>query len=118
MTVDLGGRVALVTGASRGIGHAVARRLGESGARVALHYGRNQEAAEALALAIGNGSRAFGADLEVAGAGQSLWNEVVARMGRVDVVIANAGIFARAPLEGGLEDWLASWYRTMAVNLR
>lgn len=118
MTIDLGGRVALVTGASRGIGRAIAERLGAAGATVGVHYGRSREAAEALARAVGNGSRAFGADLEAPGAGHALFEAVREANGRVDVVIANAGTFEEAPLDAPLDDWLAAWDRTLAVNLR
>ncbi len=114
----MSGRVALVTGASRGIGRAVAEHLAEAGATVAVHYGRAREAAEALAAALGRGSRAFGADLEQAGAAQTLWDDVVRAYGRVDVVVANAGTFDEAPLDMNLSDWLAVWERTLAVNLR
>ena len=118
MRVDLGGRTALVTGASRGIGRAVAVRLGEAGARVAVHYARSREAAEALAEEVGNGSRAFGADLGAGGAATALWDRVLGAWGRVDVVVANAGVFESAPPEGDVDGWLASWDRTQAVNLR
>ena len=118
MTVDLAGRTALVTGASRGIGRAVAERLGEAGACVAVHYARSRGGAEALAERLGNGSRAFGADLEQAGAAQALWDDVLGAFGRLDVVVANAGVFESAPPEGPLDEWLASWDRTLAVNLR
>ena len=118
MTVDLTGRTALVTGASRGIGRAVAVRLGAAGARVAVHYARSRGGAEELAETLGNGSRAFGADLARAGAAQDLWDEVVGAFGRLDVVVANAGVFESAPPEGALGEWLAAWDRTLAVNLR
>ncbi|PAP78343.1 SDR family NAD(P)-dependent oxidoreductase [Rubrivirga marina] len=118
MTVDLGGRVALVTGASRGIGRAVAEHLGDAGATVGVHYGRSREAAEALALAIGNDSRVFGADLEASGAGQDLFDAALDAFGHVDVVVANAGTFEEAPLDAPFDDWLAAWDRTLAVNLR
>ena len=68
MHLDLSGQSVLVTGASRGIGAAIARRLGQSGARVAVHYSRGKQEAESLAQAIGNGSEAFGADLAAADA--------------------------------------------------
>lgn len=118
MTIDLEGRTALVTGASRGIGRAVAMRLGEAGATVGVHYGRSRDAAEALADEIGNGSRAFGADLAEAGAGQRFWDAAREAFGRVDIAVANAGTFEKAPPQAPLDDWLAVWDRTLAVNLR
>ncbi|MBC12158.1 MAG: 3-oxoacyl-ACP reductase [Rhodothermaceae bacterium] len=118
MTLDLEGRVALVTGASRGIGRAIAVRFGTAGATVGVHYGRNAEAAGTLAADLRNGSRAFGADLAAPGAADALFEAVKAVYGRVDVVIANAGTFEEAPLDAPLDDWLAAWDRTMAVNLR
>ena len=118
MTVDLGGRVALVTGASRGIGRSVAEGLASAGATVGVHYGRQRGPAEALAAQLGRGSRAFGEDLEPAGAASRLWDAAVEAWGRVDIVVANAGVFVEAPLDGPTDDWLAAWDRTMAVNLR
>ena len=118
MTVDLSGRTALVTGGSRGIGRAVVARLAAAGATVGVHYGRQREAAQALAETAGPDSRAFGADLEPAGAGQALWDAAVEAWGRVDVVVANAGVFLDAPLDGPTDAWLGAWDRTMAVNLR
>jgi len=118
VTVDLGGRVALVTGASRGIGRAVAKQMAGAGATVAVHYGRARDAAEALVDALGHDSRAFQADLREAGAAQSLWDAVITAYGHVDVVVANAGTFDEAPLDLDLDDWLDVWDRTLAVNLR
>ena len=61
--IDLSGQSVLVTGGSRGIGAAIARQLGASGARVCIHYRSQREAAEALAKDIGHGAFAVGADL-------------------------------------------------------
>ncbi len=77
MKIDLTGKNILVTGASRGIGKGIAEALGASGSRVAVHYNRNQKAAEQLANKIGNNSKSFQADLEYTESCTRLFNEVV-----------------------------------------
>ncbi len=121
MDVRLDGRVALVTGASRGIGRAVSQRLAASGAHVGIHYATNRDAAEVLADEIGG--TPFQADLAERDAPETLWGAALAHFGRVDVLVANAGIFEPAPLDGlpgadGADGWLDVWDRTQAVNLR
>ncbi|GAB5536000.1 MAG: SDR family oxidoreductase [Rubricoccaceae bacterium] len=119
MTLDLDGRVALVTGASRGIGWAIAEALAAAGATVALHHsGRDPSAADALAATCGNNSRAFAADLRQLDAPQTLWDEIEAEYGRIDVLVNNAGVFRTAPLSAPLEDWLHAWDETLSINLR
>jgi len=117
MKIDLSGQSILVTGASRGIGAAIARRLGESGARVAVHYVRGKQAAEELAQHIGNGSRAFGADLASPEGCASLWTEVEAHFGVISALVNNAGVAVGSPLEKPTDAWLADWNHTLAVNL-
>ena len=116
LEINLAGQHVLVTGASRGIGAAVARTLAAAGATVGVHYGRSRAAAEALAAEVGG--RAFGADLEDAHAAQRLWEDARRAWGRVDGLVCNAGVALAAPVDGPLESWLAAWDRTMAVNLR
>lgn len=118
MRLDLNNTSVLVTGASRGIGAAVARAMGKAGARVAIHYRDQRQAAIALAQEIGASAEIFQADLSRVEECTSLWNAVVARFGRVNALVNNAGIAISSPLAGATEAWLEAWEITMAVNLR
>jgi 3-oxoacyl-[acyl-carrier protein] reductase len=118
MKIDLSKTSVLVTGASRGIGAAIARAMGEAGARVAIHYREQREQASALAARIGAGAEVLQADLGKAEQCTALWNEVIARFGRIDTLVNNAGIALSSPLESAAADWQAQWDLTMAVNLR
>ncbi len=117
MHLDLTSKTALITGGSRGIGAAAVRAFAASGARVAVHCGRDLAAAEALAVEVGQGAEAFRADLSDPSACTALWDEVVARFGRVDVLVNNAGVAGGAPLDGDEAVWLKVWTDIMAVNL-
>src|SRR3712207_1923991 len=118
MRIDLSGKTVLVTGGSRGIGTAIARAFAGAGARVAVHYGRERERAEALAAEVGGGGEAFGADLRDPAACEALWEAVVSRFGGVDVLVNNAGVAISAPLEDETAAWTDAWDATMAVNVR
>jgi NAD(P)-dependent dehydrogenase (short-subunit alcohol dehydrogenase family) len=116
MQIDLSGRTILVTGGSRGIGSAIVRRLGQCGARVALHYRSARSEADALALEIGNGAQCFAADLGDLDAVITLWASVEDEFGRIDGLVNNAGIALESAIDKASDDWLADWQRTMAVN--
>jgi len=118
MRIDLSKKVALVTGASRGIGHEIARQLAAAGATVAVHYSNSSDEAVALCKEIGNGSEAFRADLSDAHEAIRLFNDVVAEYGQVDILVNNAGIAEHSSLQASDEDWIASWDRTLDVNTR
>jgi NAD(P)-dependent dehydrogenase (short-subunit alcohol dehydrogenase family) len=110
---------ALVTGASRGIGRAIARTLAARGVRVALHYHTNEKAAqEARAQLAGDGHVLCSADLGDAAATARLWRDVLLAFGRVDILVNNAGILAdHPPLTTDFAAWEAAWRRIIGANL-
>jgi NAD(P)-dependent dehydrogenase (short-subunit alcohol dehydrogenase family) len=113
------GRGVLVTGASRGIGSAVARMFADAGDRVAVHYGRSAEAAESVRSSLsGDGHVTVQADMGDPEAVRRAVDSAADRLGRLDVLVNNAGIFvASPPLEVSYEEWQATWSRTLATNL-
>lgn len=97
----LTGKVALVTGGSRGIGAAIARRLARDGAHVALTYNKSAEAAEAVAAdarAQGVDAEAFQFSADETGSAARLIDAVVERFGRLDILVNNAGVYHTAPV--------------------
>jgi 3-oxoacyl-[acyl-carrier protein] reductase len=114
--MKLSGKVAIVTGGSRGIGAAIARRLAGEGAQVALFYRSNAEAADATVRAIeaaGGQAAAFKADVADEVAVRLAVREVATRFGRVDALVNNAGIFEAEPVG---EISRESFHRQFAVN--
>lgn len=119
VAIDLTGRRALVTGASRGIGLATARLLAAAGARVAVHYHSDEEAArQALSSLEGKDHGLLQADLADPDAAAALPDRAVAELGGLDLLVNNAGIYEShdvAVLDK--ENWRRAWERTIAVNL-
>jgi 3-oxoacyl-[acyl-carrier protein] reductase len=113
------GRAVLVTGASRGIGAAIARAFAAAGDRVAVHYGSNRAlAAEVQASLPGAGHVVVGADLADAEAVQLMVDEAAGALGSIDVLVNNAGVFEPHPIiESSYEHWQRAWSHTLAVNL-
>ena len=92
---DLAKRVALVTGASRGIGKAIALALASAGADVAVNYrDRKPQAAEVVDAILAGGRRALavGADVSSRGAVEAMVKEVEAGLGPIDILVNNAGV--------------------------
>ena len=109
----------LVTGASRGIGAAVARAFAASGDRVGVHYGTRRDAADEVLSALpGVGHVVAGADLADPDAVRWMVDEVAGALGGIDVLVNNAGVYEpHAATETTYEEWQAAWKRTLDVNL-
>ncbi|GAA2701632.1 SDR family NAD(P)-dependent oxidoreductase [Micromonospora olivasterospora] len=114
----LTGKVALVTGGSRGIGAAVARRLAEDGAHVAITYREAEHSAKSVVADIesyGRTGLAVQADSADATAVVEAVDRTVAELGRLDILVNNAGVFSAGPIETVSLDDLD---RAIAVHVR
>lgn len=117
VSMSLAGQSALVTGGSSGIGAGVVRALAAAGARVAINYRSEREAAERLAdevLSQGGAALAVEADVSDEAAVQGMFDRVIQRFGRLDILVANAGLQRDAPFP---EMSLADWRKVIDVNL-
>ena len=117
-STDNNARVAIVTGASRGIGRAVAERLGADGLRVVVNFAGNAAAAaETVALIerAGGAAVACQADVGTPEGVAGMYEAALKAFGRVDVVVSNAGVMPTVPIA---DDSLAAFDKTIATNLR
>ncbi len=119
---ELQGRTALVTGASRGIGSAIARQYARRGMRVALHYNANAEAARSVLAQLppckAGPHLLVQADVSDPEDTRRMVEETLAAFGRLDVLVNNAGIFEAVPFDTpDYSDWQAGWKRTLDTNL-
>jgi 3-oxoacyl-[acyl-carrier protein] reductase len=118
--MDFTDKAVLVTGASRGIGKAIARAFAELGAEVAVHYNMNASAAEETIKSLPGGPHiAYGCDITDPAGCKSLVDYVVKQFGRLDILVNNAGIYEPhgSLAEITYDEWLESWRRTLGINL-
>jgi 3-oxoacyl-[acyl-carrier protein] reductase len=116
--IDLNGKVALITGASRGIGAATAIRLAEAGASLVLNYlKREAEAARIAAQARTSGIRAITVQADVSRYDdvKALFDAALLEFGRLDILVANAGIWTGAAIDELDEK---AWQETIDINLK
>jgi len=114
----LKGRVALITGGSRGIGAATARALAKEGADVVITYGRSRERAEQVVAeieALGRRALAVQSDQSKRGSAEPLVKKVLEAFGQLDVVVAAAGVFGMAPISGLTDE---AYDQQFDVNVR
>jgi NAD(P)-dependent dehydrogenase (short-subunit alcohol dehydrogenase family) len=117
MDLQLQGRIALVTGAARGIGRGIALTLAAEGARVAVNYVNRADAAQEVVRLVrekGGDAEAFQADVGQYAEAERLVAGTLSRFGRIDVLVNNAGVVTRHPI---LDVPLEEWDRVIRTNL-
>jgi NAD(P)-dependent dehydrogenase (short-subunit alcohol dehydrogenase family) len=117
--MTIGRRGVLVTGASRGIGAAIARAFAANGDLVAVHYGNSTSAAEhTLASLEGDGHVIVQGDLRDPDALRAMVDAAASTLTTIDVLVNNAGVFYPHPIETvDYDEWQRAWQDTLGVNL-
>ncbi|CAM5649394.1 gluconate 5-dehydrogenase [Streptomyces spiroverticillatus] len=113
------GRRVLVSGASRGLGRALARAFAANGDLVAVHFGaRREEAEETLASLNSSGHVLTGGDLTTPEGAKAVADAAAEGLGGIDVLVNNAAVNTPHPLDSTpYEDWAAAWQQHVSVNL-
>jgi 3-oxoacyl-[acyl-carrier protein] reductase len=116
--IDFRGRIALVTGGSRGIGRATALALGRAGANVAINFLTQEDAANQVALEIKNigcNASIFQGDVSQSLEVDRMVAEITGKLGTIDILVNNAGQARRLSIDEVTED---DWDQTMSINLK
>lgn len=119
MKIDLNKKTVLVTGASRGIGAAIAKMFAESGAQVIIHYNKNKSKAEDVLKKLpGEGHMIISADLPDPLALSKMVDKVLSLYERIDILVNNAGIYEEVDfITMNYKEWQDAWKRTIDTNL-
>ncbi|MCO6491806.1 MAG: SDR family oxidoreductase [Phaeodactylibacter sp.] len=117
--MDFTGKTVLITGGSRGIGRAAAVAFARKGARVAISFRSNKQAAlETMEMLRGEGHLPIQADISRPEVVRQMVDTVVREFGRLDILVNNAGIFEAHPIDRcSYEEWQESWKRALDTNL-
>ena len=118
MNISLKNQRILVTGASRGIGRAIAKQLSESGAEVIIHYNSNKAEADKLKAELESVTYTEGCDLANAAAVSGFIPRLVAQYGPISALVNNAGVSPSAADNLPTDEWVKNWEHTFAVNTR
>lgn len=119
MDLSFANKNVLVTGASRGIGRAIAHEFAELGARVAVHYHQNRTAAEETLAGLPGGPHLLvEADIAVPESARKMVDTIVREMGAIHVLVNSAGIYGTYTIvDLTYEEWQGKWERTIRINL-
>ncbi len=115
----MNGRAVLITGASRGIGRAIATEFAAAGDRVAVHHRDSAELAGDLVAGLpGSGHAVVRADLADPDAVRAMVDRAAGRLGGLDILVNNAGVFTPHPItDVSYQQWQQQWQATLGVNL-
>ena len=116
--LELDGKIVVITGGSRGIGAETARRMAAAGANVVINYHSSDAAASEVVREIGERAIAIRADVADPEALNAMIDEVVSRLGTIDVLVNNAAVFEYNPFDGDdYAAWQKGWRRTFDLNV-
>lgn len=113
---ELAGQTILITGASGGIGAAIAERLASEGARLIIHYGRDETGARHVLNRINGAGWIIQADLADPSGPTDLWERAISLAGRIHGLVNNAGIRTEISVDADLNEWQAAWKHEFQVD--